>query len=223
MFLSNPFIGFFEVPSNDSRAQRLTVQSPADVQADTAIAPNLSSVIAQITTDEGQRVITNASLQGIAKTFDPYMSGAIRKINQKDSVLTAAVTMAFPPWALLDCLMSLDVLPSKVQYLAMALFKVRVESEGQIRFVSFKDGVRLVPNPELTLKGVQDEAISEVFGDGIHQAITACRMRKKELREGNKVTECVSMILTGKHDEGAILNLALGLEEGIRIRRLLYT
>lgn len=169
-------------------------------------------------------MITNASLQGIAKTFDPYMSGAIRKIShQNDTVSTAAVTMAFPPWALLDCLMSLDVLPSKVQYLAMALFKVRVEGEGQVRFVSLKDGVRLVPNPELTLKGVQDEAISEVFGAEIHQAITACRMRKKELREGNNATECVSMILTSNYNEGAILNLALGLEEGIRIRRLLYT
>lgn len=152
------------------------------------------------------------------------MSGAIRKIShQNDTVSTAAVTMAFPPWALLDCLMSLDILPSKVQYFAMALFKVRVEGEGQIRFVSLKDGVRLVPNPELTLKGVQDEAISEVFGAEIHRAITACRMRKKELREGNKATECVSMILTSNHNEGAILNLALGLEEGIRIRRLLYT
>jgi hypothetical protein len=31
---------------------------------------------------------------------------------------------------------------------------VRVEGEGEIRFVSLKDRVRLVPNPELTLKGV---------------------------------------------------------------------
>ncbi|KAJ5882359.1 uncharacterized protein N7529_001031 [Penicillium soppii] len=87
------------------------------------------------------------------------------------------------------------------------LFKVRVEDKGKIRFISLKD---------------RDKAISEVFRAKIHRAITAYRIRKKELREGNKATKCVLIILISNHNKGAILNLALGLEEGIRIRRLLY-
>jgi len=98
-----------------------------------------------------------------------------------------------------------------------------VESTGEVRYVSLKEGVRLTPNPEITLKGVLDEAIIDVFGSEIHRAITACRMRRKELEEGNRVTECVSMILTSSSDEGAIINLSLGVEEGTQIREKLYT
>jgi len=165
-------------------------------------------------------VIEKASLQGMAAVFDEYMCSAIRRDTVQSGAITssmAAVTMDFPRWGLVDCLMSLEVHQSKVGYLAMALFKVRVESEGQVRYVSLKEGVRLTPNPEITLKGVLDKAIIDVFGSEIYGAITACCMRKKELGEGNSATECISMILTSNLSEGAIINLSLGLEEGIQI------
>jgi hypothetical protein len=171
-------------------------------------------------------VIEKASLQGIAAVFDEYMCSAIRRDTVQSGAITssmAAVTMDFPPWGLVDCLMSLEVHQSEVGYLAMALFKVRVESVGQVRYVSLKEGVRLTPNPEITLKGVLDEAIIDVFGSEIHGAIRTCRMRKKELEEGNRVTECVSMILTSSPSEGAIISLSLGLEGGVQIQNKLYT
>lgn len=171
-------------------------------------------------------MIKKAPLQGIAKVFDEYMCGAIRRVTVQNDGITsskAAVTMDFPPWGLVDCLMSLDVHHSKVGYLAMALFNVRVESVGQVRYVSLKEGVRLMPNPEITLKGVLDEVIIDVFGPEIYGAITACRMRKKELEEGNRVTECVSMMLTSSPAEGAIINLSLGLKGGVQIQNKIYT
>lgn len=154
------------------------------------------------------------------------MCGAIRRDTvQSDGITSskAAVTMDFPPRGLVDCLMSLDVHQSKVEYLAMALFKVQVESVGQVRYISLKEGVRLTPNPEITLKGVLDKAIIDVFGSEIHGAVTACRMREKELEEGNCVTDCVSMILTSSPDEGVIINLSLGLKGGAQIQNKLYT
>ena len=171
-------------------------------------------------------MLEKASLQGIADVFNEYMHSAIRRVtvqNGRATSLKAAVTMNFPPWGLVDCLMSLEVHQSKVGYLAMALFNVRVESDGQVRYVSLNEGVRLTPNPEITLKGVLDEAIIGVFGSEIYRAIRTCRMRKKELEEGNRVTECVSMILTNSPSEGAIISLSLGLEEGVQIRNKLYT
>lgn len=48
-------------------------------------------------------------------------------------------------------------------------------------------------------------------------------MRRKELEEGNRVTECVSMMLTSRPDEGAIINLSLGLEGGTQVQKKLYT
>jgi hypothetical protein len=162
----------------------------------------------------------------MAAVFDEYMCSAIRRDTVQSGAITssmAAVTMDFPRWGLVDCLMSLEVHQSKVGYLAMALFKVRVESEGQVWYVSLKEGVRLTPNPEITLKGVLDEAIIDVFGSEIHRAIRTCRMREKELEEGNRVTECVSMILTSSPSEGAIISLSLGLEGGVQIQNKLYT
>jgi len=81
------------------------------------------------------------------------MCGAIRRdkvLSDAISFQKAAVTMDFSPRGLVDCLISLDAPQSKVGYLAMALFKVRVESVGQVRYISLKEGVRLTPNPEIT-------------------------------------------------------------------------
>jgi len=154
------------------------------------------------------------------------MCDAIRSdIDQSGGItcLKAAVTMDFPFEGLVDCLMSLAIHQSKVEYLAGALFKVHVESVGDVQYVVLNEGVRLTPNPEVTLKGVLDESIIRVFGPEIHRAITASRMRKKELEEGNHITECVSMILTRNSDEGAIINVALDLKGGAQIRNKIYT
>jgi hypothetical protein len=162
----------------------------------------------------------------MADVFDEYMCSAIRKdaVQSGGTIyLKAAVTMNFPPRGLVDCLMSLEIHQSKIEHLAMALFKAHVESVGQVRYVVLKEGVRLIPNPEITLKGVLGEAIIDVFGSEIHGAIAASRMRKKELEEGNRVTECVSMIFTSTPGEGAIINLSLGLKGGVQIQNKLYT
>lgn len=133
------------------------------------------------------------------------------------------MTLDFPCWGLVDCRMSLHIRERDVDQLAMALFNVQVESVGHARYITLTGGAGLTPNPQITLKGVLDEAIIRVFGPEIRGAITACRMRKKELEEGNRVTECVSMILTGCPDKGAIINLSFGLKGGAQIRNKLYT
>lgn len=168
----------------------------------------------------------NALLQRLGQVFDRHLSSAIERVKvNSDGVtsLKAAVTMVFPSWALLDCLMSFDVNASKVEYLAMALFNVRVETVENVRYITMKGGVRLQPNPEIILKGVLDDAIIDVFSPEIHGAIAACCMRGKELEVGNDVTDCVSMLFTSNPSEGATINLALGLEEGTQIRKKLYT
>jgi hypothetical protein len=198
---------------------------PNETQTELTATSEISLNNPNFTTAQEQ-LIEKASLQGIADVFDEYMCDAIRRDRVQSGGITfskAAVTMDFPPWGLVDCLMSLVVHQSKVEYLAMALFKVRVESVGQVRYVSLNEGVKLMPNPEITLKGILDEAIINVFSSKIHGAITACRMRKKELGEGNSATEYISMILTSSLSEGAIINLSLGLEEDIQIQNKLYT
>lgn len=171
-------------------------------------------------------VFEKASLLGLADVFDQYMCGAIRKdtvLSEGAICLKAAITMDFPIDGLVDCLMSLAIYHTKVEYLAMSLFNVHVESAGQVRYVVLNEGAKLLPSPEMTLKGALDENIIRILGPEIHGAIQSSRMRRKEMEEGNHVTECVSMILTSRPEEGAIINLSLGLKGGTNLKNKLYT
>lgn len=166
-----------------------------------------------------------ASLKGMADVFDEYMCEAIRtQTVQRDGTnyLEAAVTMNFPFQRLVDCLMSLAIHESKVEYLAMALFKVHVQCLRHVRYVVLSNGVKLIPNSEFTLKGASDEAIIQVFGHQIYKATAASRLRKREIEGGARATEGVSMSITNCSSEGAIINLSLGLQEGVQIREILY-
>lgn len=168
-----------------------------------------------------QPVLQNASLQGIVKIFDAYMCNAIRRVNV-DGESKAAISMIFPGWGgLVDCLMSLDVCEWGIAQLSMALFNAKVEWTEHILHVVLENGMKLTTeSSEVTLKGVEDKVINKVFGSEIYHAIAECAMRRREMAEGRDVTECVSMILT---QNGAIINLSLGLERGLRIENKLYT
>lgn len=180
----------------------------------------------QISTDltNTQEIFEHASLEGIAAVFKGLICGAIRT-SFPTSVKTyskASVTTVFPPWGgPVDCLLSLDICESMVQALAMTLFNATVKWAESSLHIGFESGTTLtIPNSEVTLKGVADEAIAVVFGSEIQQAIKESRIRLRELEEGKLMTECVSMIVTEK---GAIVNLSLGLVRGLEIQKKLYT
>ncbi len=175
------------------------------------------------------QTVINASLKGVANVFGEYMCGAIRRVTvQSDGIpsLKAAVTMEFPDFVLVDCVMMLEVCEREVERLVKDLFGIGVKSVMGFRHLILGKGVRLTSNtsnPEITLKGVRDEAIIHVFGPEIYGAITASRMHKRELEEErNCTTECASMIFTSKSGEGAYINLCLDLKGGLEIRDKLY-
>jgi hypothetical protein len=211
---TNRLLGAGDVVAQLRKRKRVETQSePTAVPEISSNRPNF--------TGAQEEVIENASLQGIAKVFDEYMCGAIRRVGLQ-SDLKAAVTTVLPLWGgPVDCLMSLDVCEREVEQLAMALFNAKVKWVEQVLHVVLKEGITLIiPNSEATLKGVLDEVIVKVFGPEIHDAITESPIRRRELEEGKRVTECVSMILT---KNGAIINLSLGLEGGLKIQNKLYT
>lgn len=219
-------LGVLEARLNEVRQH----SSPAESLIGAIVSSrNVMSGIAERSLESGTSqhlVLEEASLLGIAEVFDQYMCSAIRKDaiqSEGSNCFKAAVTMNFPFHGLVDCLMSLAIYETKVQYLAMSLFNVHVESAGQVRYVVLNEGAKLLPSPEMTLKGALDEAIVRTLGPEIHGAIQASRMRRKELEEGNNVTECVSMMLTSRPNEGAIINLSLGLKGGAQIQKKLYT
>lgn len=190
--------------------------------------PEISPANPDSTIRVNQTVI-NASLEGVANVFGEYMCRAIRRVTlQSDGMpsLKAAITMEFPEFAPVDCVMMLEVCEWEVECLVKDLFGIEVKSLMGFRHLILGKGVRLTSNasnPEITLKGVRDEAIIYVFGPEIYGAITASRMRKRELEEErNCATECVSMLFTSKSGEGAYINLCLDLKGGLEIRDKLY-
>ncbi|KAL4950836.1 hypothetical protein BDW69DRAFT_171304 [Aspergillus filifer] len=171
-----------------------------------------------------QQVISHASLERIPRVFNEYVCGAIRRVSVQNSgipIIKAAVTMTFPRSGLVDCLMSLDICEQEVEQLALDLFNTEVKWMEQVLHVVVNGGITLImPNSEITLKGVLDEAIIKVFGHDIYGAISTSRVRTREFDQEKLVTECVSMILT---KTGAFINLSLGLEGAVQIQSKLYT
>ena len=103
----------------------------------------------------------------------------------------------------------------------MALFKVKVQWVNSIQHIILNNGVTLIiPNSELTLRGVQDQAIIEVFGHELYNAITKSPIRQNKLTHSIHTTECMLIILT---KNGTIISLALNINGGFTIQNKLYT
>ncbi|PVH93558.1 hypothetical protein DM02DRAFT_676772 [Periconia macrospinosa] len=164
------------------------------------------------------QIIARGALEGVAEVFNERMFNAIRRVTV-DGESKAAITMSFPRWVgPVNCVMGLDICESDIAQLAMALFHAEVTWVGQTLHIILENGVSLTTKTsEVTLKGVEDRAISEVFGSEIHNAINECLVRKAETRSA---TECVSMIFT---ENGAFINLSLGIRAGLELQKKLCT
>jgi hypothetical protein len=163
-------------------------------------------------------VYENPSIQGLARVFDDYVCGIIRRVTMDDDV-RGAVTMVFPEWDPVDCLMSLAVGEQEAGLLVATLFSAEIKWVDNNLHVTYSTGTtQITPGPEATLKGVPDQAVM-VFGTEIYNAINERPIRKRELEQGKFVAECVSMIIT---KNGATINLSLNFEGAVRIKNKLY-
>ena len=175
-------------------------------------------------TSTSQEVAELASLEGIAAIFNKFICSVVRKVSvqtEEKAANKASVATVFPaPGGPIDCLLSLDIDECGVEYLISALFDAKVRwIQGARHIVPGEQTTLTVTDCDCTLKGVSGEALMEVFGHEIYSAVSDSPMHKRELREGKRVTDCVSMILM---KNWAIVNLSLGLDRGLRIRSKLY-
>ncbi|KAK4081911.1 hypothetical protein Purlil1_11503 [Purpureocillium lilacinum] len=161
-----------------------------------------------------------ASVAGAVAVFRRSICDSIEiaPTRRQEADQRVCITMDFPPWGVIDCLLSMQIRKSSVTPLANALFGVkRVEWHGNTIRVIQETGPRIV-GTEITLKGAEEGIVLEVFGLEPLNAIKATTLRAQEVREGEAKTECVSMILTS---EGAVISLALGLVMATKIARKL--
>jgi hypothetical protein len=161
------------------------------------------------------------SLEEAAAVFDACICNMMQKVNTAAPsrvVLTVTLPSESVP---IVCLMSLRVYEWAVEFLAQSLFDFKVKRVDQIRhIISSKELQVAVSGADTMLRGAQDEALIAVFGFSMYEAMNGNFIRRKEIQEGKARTDCVSMVLL---DDGAIINISLDWDNGLKIRNKLYT
>jgi hypothetical protein len=162
-----------------------------------------------------EQVLSNPVATHLVSVFPPYLRSGIKRNEGR-----AAVSLTFT-WGMTVCSMSLEILPSKVQYLALKLFGTHVEIENGFRYILQQNESRLFPE-NVTLQGGQREGMLELFGPWVHGAIEQCPMRRLEIQEGRDVTTCVRLRITSGCNDHAHLTVSMGFDEAFQIKEALF-
>jgi len=175
--------------------------------------------IAETSDASYQESVRNPSSKRLSLILSQYLCGAVVKNGD-----TAAITIAFPSHlshGKVHCVMTLVILPNKVQHLAMVLFGIHIETEGNLRYILQPNGSRMLPG-DVTLERAQRQAISDWLGTWVNRATTSSPVRKEEDREGILTTSSVTMQITSGCHDYAYLNIRMGLDEGFRTKEQLF-
>lgn len=154
----------------------------------------------------------------ITRVFPPFLCSAIIK----DEWSRTKVQMSLPDNTDGDCQMILNILPSKVGYLAMTLFGTHVESEAERRYTVSDKGNRAVPSPSTILEGAEEKQVGDILGLPTSVAVQTSLKRGMEIRNGCALTGCVTMSFSIKPDDPAYLSIQLGEFESVKLRSLLF-
>ena len=207
---------------NSSSGSTMILQEPSGgVRTSSESVPvsqELPNSLTETSRSSEQETVSSPLTSRLPTIFPQYTCGVIRRTGDR-----ASITMAFPYRLGVGCLMSLSILSNKVEYLAMKLFGVHIETEDGFRYVVFqKDGVRLLPRPYLAVQGACDETISMLLGPEVSYAISVSPVRKEEIKQAILATRCVTMEITSNSQDDCVLNLNLGQDEGYKIRKTLF-
>ncbi|KAL6240635.1 hypothetical protein RBB50_012462 [Rhinocladiella similis] len=148
--------------------------------------------------------------------FPPYMAHAIRKSDDR-----AHLEMVFPYSLGMVCI-SLAILSAKVEYIAMELFGIHVETEAGFRYIDQGDGARVLIQGEVILQGAKDEAITKLFGLQMSNDFNASPARQKEIDLGICRTRFVTMQITSNPGEDSVVTISIGEEEAFRVKEILF-
>lgn len=176
---------------------------------------------------EHKQVLVNASLTATIRLFPPYLASAVKRIIKPGSedALVAAISMSFPNALFMDkfwCQMSLEIMDNKIERVAWELFGAHLETTAGLRYVCLPGGAKVLPNPHFTLRGCQRDIISSFFGREMSRGIEESPTYQDEIKRACACTDCVSMVISQRSQDGAILFLSLGLREGTLLSEKLY-
>lgn len=165
-----------------------------------------------------EQTLTGAGINGIVAVFPQWLVRAIQREN------SGGVTMVFPANLAaggFQCLMSVAISPNKLQRVALSLFNIHLETEGNLRYIIYNDSVR-ISGPEIKLQGVTEKDIIDYLGFKIHWAVEASPARLEEKSNGLLATNCITLSVASDCYAVGFLHIILGLKEAFEIKEMLY-
>jgi hypothetical protein len=118
--------------------------------------------------------------------------------------------------------LALEITDNKVEHLAAELFGVHLETTAGLRYFDIPGGIKVLPNPKLTLRGGLSDKISPIYGLETCAAIMAGPVYQEDVRQKRDRTDAVSMVVSQWASEGATLFAALAPMEATLIKDRLY-
>jgi hypothetical protein len=222
--------------TSDSELAKIVAKIRRNCDNATFIYPNVRYIATKLNIEGAQEpdqekqqeskelhALPHAELMRTTEVFGDIIANKILHMVE-DNTWKAAVSMAFTPYARFEdenwvpCMTTLDIREEAKRELAMALFEADVIWIAGVFKVIYKCGRASIAT-EITLKGVSNEVIVDLFGPEIAAAINDCPVRVKELSEGKGMTECVTMMFSRECTQ---ISLAMGLESSIMIQHKLY-
>ncbi|OAP53905.1 hypothetical protein AYL99_11927 [Fonsecaea erecta] len=149
--------------------------------------------------------------------FPQYTCGVIRKTGDK-----ASLWMTFNLDPGVPCILSFSVHSDRLEHFAMRLFGAHIETDGRLRYVVLKDGLKLHPRPSVTLQGANPELLRAVCGLDVSLAIDRSPVRSVEVDQAILATACASLEISRIAQEDGVLNLNISEVDGYRIKKILF-
>lgn len=196
---------------NERQNEKTRETSPTDTTSESYSADDQQSGVARAAEPPKERFESNqllayASLTECTRLFPPYMAASIeRKADLRDAqrlVAAASITS--------EGILRLKLANNKVEHIAKELFRAHVETGDGKRHVYLHGIARAVPCPNLILKGCRSDAIRDLLGDKIADAVFATNLYVEELKDGcGASTDCVSLTVPLETRDSAELCILL--------------
>lgn len=211
-----------ETASPSPRTEARLSPFPGIVDLSPIQTPNLDSS-EEFFSEQGH-VLSGASVLECTKLFPSYLAGAVKRYPRPRNAgaIAAAVSIWLPHRGWSGCLLKIEVISSKIDYIARELFGAHLEAENGCRYIYLSEGSRVVPNPRLTLRDCRIDMISPILGSTIADAILPTEACQADLNEGRDRTGCVTMVVSQFADKEAEVYALLDLENGAMLRDKLY-
>lgn len=200
------------IPGSPAQAshRRPRAASPA-VRVELSPAPQAIDLrnSAQYFSEPGHALV-HADISGCTRLFPPYFAGAIRRYPRPDNadVIAAAVSITLPRAGWTGCLMRVEVIGSKIGYIAQELFGVHLEAENGFRYIYLPGGSTAAPDPRFVLRNCRLDRLDNFFGARVADAIRTTPTCQKDIKEGRDHASCVSMVVpSAVEDTGNIYAL----------------